>query len=80
MTMGPEDNPTTFALSHFDGNTFTYQTIGENGVGPSNAVFDVSDGAASSVELPFYAHLPDSSDTFQGADTDTIAGLGRFTR
>ena len=31
MTMGPDDAPTTFALTHFDGNTFTYQTIGENG-------------------------------------------------
>ena len=81
MTMGPEDKPTTFALSHFDGNTFTYQTIGENGVGPSNAVFDVSgDDVASSVELPFYAHLPDTSEAGNTSDTQTEEGLGLFTR
>ena len=81
MTMGPEDKQTTFALSHFDGNTFTYETIGENSAGPSNAVFDVgSNGVAASVELPFYAHLPDTSEAGDSPDTQTAAGLGIFTR
>ena len=74
MTMGPDDAPTTFALTHFDGNTFTYQTIGENGIGPSNAVFDVSDGVASSVELPFYAHLPDTSEGGEASDARGDSG------
>jgi len=81
MTMGPADTPTTFALRHFDGNTFTYETIGENGVGPSNAVFDVgSNGVASSVELPFYGHLPDTTEASDAPDTEVEAGLGTFTR
>ncbi len=81
MTMGPPDSPTTFRLTHFDGNTFTYETIGENGVGPSNAVFDVGgNGVASSVDLPFYAHLPDSTDEGNSPDTATPQGLGIFTR
>jgi hypothetical protein len=34
---------------------------------------------ATAVELPFYAHLHDSAETFVGEDTDTNAGLGKLT-
>ena len=65
MSMGPPASPTTFVLAHFDGNTFTYDTIGENASGKSAAVFTMgADGTATSVNLPFY---------------DTT-GLGTFTR
>ena len=30
MSMGPPASPTNFVLAHFDGDTFTYDTIGEN--------------------------------------------------
>lgn len=65
MTMGPLAQPTTFALTHFDGNTFTFQTIGENASGVSAAIFSMdADAAATSVQLSAY---------------DTV-GLGTFTR
>ncbi len=63
--MGPPATPVTFLLRHFDGDTFTYQTIGENQVGTSGAVFTVGkDGVATSLNLPFYDQT----------------GLGTFTR
>ena len=65
MTMGPVDRPTTFTLTHWDGDTFSFRTIGENATGLSGAVFSVGeDGEATSVQLEFY---------------DTT-GLGTFTR
>lgn len=65
MAMGPDDQPTTFALQHWDGDTFSFQTIGENATGLSGAIFTVGeDDVASSVRLEFY---------------DTT-GLGTFTR
>ncbi|MEQ9692554.1 MAG: DUF3471 domain-containing protein, partial [Bauldia litoralis] len=65
MTMGPEAAPTTFALSHFDGDTFSFETIGENANGLAGAIFDVDGGVpASSVVLDFY----------------DVNGLGTFTR
>jgi CubicO group peptidase (beta-lactamase class C family) len=65
MTMGPPAAPTTFALTHFDGDTFTFETIGENATGRSGATFTVGDGAtATSVKLEFY----------------DATGLGTFTR
>jgi CubicO group peptidase (beta-lactamase class C family) len=55
MTMGPQAKPTTFALTHFDGDTFTFQTIGENANGLAGAIFNVGeDGKASKVALDFY--------------------------
>lgn len=55
MSMGPPDAPTTFDLTHFDGDQFTYETIGENAAGTSGAVFTLgAGGTASSVNLPFY--------------------------
>ncbi|MPY93504.1 MAG: serine hydrolase [Acidimicrobiia bacterium] len=65
MTMGPVDRPTTFALTHYDGDTFSFQTIGENATGLSGAIFTMDgDGTASSVRLEFYEQT----------------GLGTFTR
>jgi len=65
MTMGPPEAPTTFALTPYDGDTFSFQTIGENAAGLSGAIFTVGDsGAADSVVLEFYDQR----------------GLGTFTR
>ena len=65
MTMGPEGKPTTFALSPYTGDTFTFASIGENGNGLAGAIFDVgADGSAAKVRLDFY---------------DTT-GLGTFVR
>ena len=65
MTMGPQASPTTFALTHFDGDTFSFQTIGENANGLAGAIFTMGDdGKASKVVLDYY---------------DTT-GLGTFVR
>lgn len=65
MTMGPPAAPVTFALSDFDGDTFTFVTIGENATGNSGATFTVgADGTATSVTLSAY----------------DATGLGTFTR
>jgi len=65
MSMGPAGNPTTFPLTHYDGDTFTFQSIGENATGISGAVFTSGTGGqAARVKLGFY---------------DT-RGLGTFTR
>ncbi len=65
MTLGPEAAPTTFALSPFDGDTFSFQTIGENANGLAGAIFTLDeDGPASSVVLDFY----------------DVNGLGTFAR
>jgi CubicO group peptidase (beta-lactamase class C family) len=65
MSMGPADRPTSFPLTPFDGDTFTFETIGENANGPSGAVFALGpDGRAATVELAFY----------------DPTGLGTFTR
>jgi CubicO group peptidase (beta-lactamase class C family) len=65
MSMGPPERPTSFPLRPFDGNTFVFDTIGENASGPSGAAFTLGpDGRAASVELAAY---------------DTT-GLGTFTR
>ena len=55
MSMGPPSAPETFALASFDGDTFTFQTIGENVTGKSGAAFTVgADGTATSVTLDAY--------------------------
>jgi len=65
MSMGPPDSPTKFILTPFDGNTFTFDTIGENANGLSGAEFTLGpDGLATSVTLTFYDKT----------------GLGTFTR
>jgi hypothetical protein len=65
MAMGPAGKPTTFKLTHFDGNTFSFETIGENANGLAGAIFTIgAGGTASSVRLDFYDQT----------------GLGTFTR
>ena len=50
MVMGPDK--TTFPLTHFDRDTFTYQTAGENAVGPSGVTFTLGpDGRATAVTV-----------------------------
>ncbi len=65
MRIGPEDRQTTFALTHFDGDTFSFESIGENGNGLAGAIFaDTRRGSAPQVTLDFYNRT----------------GLGTFTR
>jgi len=54
MTMGPPAEPVTFALAPFDGDTFTFQTIGETAAGRSGAAFTVGSDGKASVNLAFY--------------------------
>jgi CubicO group peptidase (beta-lactamase class C family) len=55
MTMGPQDAPTTFALTHFDGDTFSFETIGENANGLAGAIFTRGGGGkAQDVVLDYY--------------------------
>jgi CubicO group peptidase (beta-lactamase class C family) len=55
MTLGPQGAPTTFALTHFDGDTFSFETIGENANGLAGAIFTVGDdGKAEKVVLDYY--------------------------
>jgi hypothetical protein len=54
MTMGPQSAPTRFALTHFDRDSFSFETIGENANGLAGAIFTVVDGKASRVALDFY--------------------------
>ncbi len=55
MSMGPQGAPTTFALTHFDGDTFSFETIGENANGLAGAIFTVGeDGEATKVVLDYY--------------------------
>ena len=65
MTMGPSAKPTTFPLTAYDGDTFTFQSIGENATGTSGAIFKPGpNGAVDAVTLTFYDQR----------------GLGTFTR
>jgi CubicO group peptidase (beta-lactamase class C family) len=54
MTMGPQSKPPTFALTHFDGDTFSFKTIGENANGPAGAIFTVGDDGKASKVLDYY--------------------------
>ncbi len=50
MTLGPRGM--TFPLGHWDRDTFTYQTVGENAVGLSGVTFQIGpDGAASGLTI-----------------------------
>lgn len=74
MELGPAGRTTKFPLKHFDGNTFSFESIGENGNGLAGAIFASgadgtapapgADGTAPSVRLDFYDQT----------------GLGTFTR
>jgi hypothetical protein len=55
MTMGPQARSTTFALSHFDGDTFSFETLGENANGLAGAIFTIGErDKATRVVLDFY--------------------------
>jgi len=65
MRMGPSGSRTTFPLKHFDGGTFSFESIGENANGPAGAVFaNHGDSPSPTVTLDFYDRT----------------GLGTFTR
>ncbi|WP_255769087.1 serine hydrolase [Pseudarthrobacter sulfonivorans] len=65
MRMGPPASPTTFRLTHFDGNTFSFESIGENANGLAGALFaGPGGGSVPKVTLDFYDRT----------------GLGTFTR
>jgi len=55
MAMGPQGAPVTFTLTHFDGDTFSFETIGENANGLAGAIFTLGeDGHAEKVVLDYY--------------------------
>jgi hypothetical protein len=55
MTLGPPDLLTTRALLPYDGDTFTFNTFGENAVGLAGAAFGRNDsGAVTKVVLDCY--------------------------
>ena len=54
----------SYPLTHFDGDTFWYETSGENAVGPTGVTFEVAGDQASAVTIEYL---------------DTT-GLGTFTR
>ncbi len=66
MSMGPPDRPTRFVLTHFDGDVFTFDTIGENATGTSGATFTRPSGGG-----------PAATVTLEAYD---ITGIGTFTR
>jgi CubicO group peptidase (beta-lactamase class C family) len=49
MTLGPPEKPTTFPLTAYDGDTFTFASTGENATGTSGAIFK-----PGAVTLTFY--------------------------
>ena len=72
LELGPAGRTTKFPLKHFDGDTFSFESIGENANGLAGAIFAPAapgaapgaSGTASSVRLDFYDQT----------------GLGTFTR
>ncbi|WP_308159514.1 DUF3471 domain-containing protein [Arthrobacter sp. ISL-65] len=65
MRMGPPGSPTTLPLTHFDGDTFSFESIGENANGLAGALFaETVRGSSPRVTLDFYDRT----------------GLGTFTR
>ena len=75
LELGPAGRTTKFPLNHFDGDTFSFESIGENANGLAGAIFApgasgpgadaaAGGGTASSVRLDFYDQT----------------GLGTFTR
>ncbi|WP_296809175.1 serine hydrolase [Thiocapsa sp.] len=51
LRLGP--SPMAFALSHFDGDAFTFQPVGENALGMSGAVFAFEDDRAASLQIEY---------------------------
>ena len=54
MTWVREASPTTFALTAFDGDTFTFGSIGENATGPAGAHVHGPGSSANAVSLTYY--------------------------
>jgi CubicO group peptidase (beta-lactamase class C family) len=54
MALGPSGRPTVFPLTHYTGDTFTFQTVGENANGLAGAIFHANGGTIGSVTLDFY--------------------------
>lgn len=69
MSLGPR--PTTFRLTHFDGDTFSFRTAGENASGLSGVTFDVGSGSENA------GGSKASKVTVEAFDEN---GLGTFTR
>jgi hypothetical protein len=53
---GTGPKPITFPLAHYDGDVFSYQTVGENAVGLSGVTFTGSGGRAGSVRVENLDH------------------------
>jgi hypothetical protein len=52
LQLGPK--PRRFRLSHYDGDTFSFATVGENAVGPTGVTFTVGDrDTASKVRVEY---------------------------
>jgi hypothetical protein len=43
MTIGPQATPINFTLTHFDGDTFSFKTVGENANGLAGAIFTIGE-------------------------------------
>jgi hypothetical protein len=69
MKLGPK--PTTFRLTHFDGDTFSFETTGENATGPSGVTFKVGPGSQGAGDATA------QKVTVEAFDEN---GLGTFTR
>jgi CubicO group peptidase (beta-lactamase class C family) len=54
----------SYPMTHFEGDTYWFETSGENAVGPSGVTFTVTGGQASSVDIEYLDHT----------------GLGTFSR
>ena len=59
-----KDLKLSYPLTHFDGNTFWYETSGENAVGPTGVTFEVAGDQSSAVTIEYLDKT----------------GLGTFTR
>src|SRR5207248_3402975 len=74
MTLGPSGKPTTFVLTHYNGDTFSFQSVGENANGLAGAIFTVgAAGTASKVRLDFYDRT--GLGTFTPADHRVLDGV-----
>lgn len=55
MTLGPEGAPNTWMLTPYDGDIFSFETIGENAVGRAGVAFRrYPDGTVSDAVIDFY--------------------------
>lgn len=63
LTVG-KDGQLTYPLTHYDGDTYFFETSGENAVGPTGITFEIANGAPASFTVEYLDKQ----------------GLGRFTR